>query len=118
MPKMGQKTVTMSGKPLKILEQRYQTEKEKRPNLSFAAFVSESAIMELERRNILKEAQFVSLVGINDDTVIVKDARKSGRLFEVQVRNKKLKCITDDDFECIHVGFSLALPEIRKALNK
>jgi hypothetical protein len=118
LPKAGQKTVTMSGKPLKILEQRYQSEKEKRPNLSFAAFVSESALMELERRNILKEAQFLSLAGSSDDIVIIKDTRKNGRLFEVQVRNKKLKCITDNDFECIHVGFALALPEVRKALSR
>lgn len=73
--------------------------------------------MELERKNILKEAQFISLVGFNDDTVILKDVRKSGRFFEVQIRGKKLTCITEDnDEECIHVGFALALPEVRKAL--
>lgn len=118
LPKTGQKTVTMSGKSLKILEERYRSEKEKRPNLSFAAFVSESALMELERRNILKEAQFISLIGFNDDTVILKDARKAGRFFEVQIRNKKLRCVTENSPDCIHVGFALALPEVRKALNR
>ncbi len=104
---------------LKQLEEKYEAEKLKRPNLSFAAFVSESALMELERRNILKEAQFISLVGFNDDIVIMKDVRKSGKFFEVQIRNKKLRCLTDENSsDCIHVGFALALPEVRKALNR
>ncbi len=116
MPKPGQKTVTMSGAPLKTLEAKYEEEKKVRPNLSFAAFVTESALMELERRDMLKEAQLISLVAYTDDTAILKDARKGNKFFEVQIRNKKLKCLTDNDFDCVHVGFALALPQVRKAL--
>lgn len=118
MPKAGQKTVTMSGKPLKALEAKYEEEKKARPNLSFAAFVTESALLELERRDMLKEAQLISLVAYTDDTAILKDARKGNKFFEVQIRGKKLKCLTDDDFDCVHVGFALALPQVRKALAK
>ena len=118
MPQPGQKTVTISGKALTQLEDNYKLEKAKRPNLSFATFVSDSALIELERRKILREAQFISLVGFGDDAVILKDIRKSGRLIEVQIRNKNLRCISEDKFDCIHVGFALALPEIRKVLNK
>lgn len=118
MPKPGQKTITVSGKSLTELERKYNTEKSKNPNLSFAAFVSESALIELERRRMLREAQFISLVGFSDDAVILKDMRKNGRLIEVQIRNKNLKCIAEDTSDCIHVGFALALPEVRKALNK
>ncbi|MFZ0514963.1 MAG: hypothetical protein WAM14_25405 [Candidatus Nitrosopolaris sp.] len=74
--------------------------------------------MELERRNILKEAQSISIIGFEDNTLIVRDLRKEGgQLIEVHIKNKKLKCITDDDFGCIHVGFALALPEVRMALK-
>jgi len=58
------------------------------------------------------------LVGFGEDTVILKDAKKVNRLIEVQIRDKKAKCITEDKFDCIHVGFALALPEVRQALNK
>jgi hypothetical protein len=44
--------------------------------------------------------------------------RKNGRLIEVQIRNRNLKCIAEDTFDCIHVGFALALPEVRKALKR
>jgi hypothetical protein len=116
LPKPGQKTVTVSGKALTILEERYRIEKTKKPNLSFAAFISEAALMELERRNILKEAQYISVIGFEDNTLIIRDL-KAGQLIEVRIKNKKLKCIADDDFDCIHVGFALALPEVRMALK-
>jgi hypothetical protein len=118
LPKPGQKTITVSGKALSELEHKYQIEKTKKPNLSFATFISESAIIELERREMLKEAQLISLIGFNDDTLILKDTRKGGRLIEVQIRNKELKCISEDSSDCIHVGFALALPEVRRAFNK
>ena len=106
----------MSGQPLLDLVESHRKETEKRPSLSFAAFISESALMELERRNILKEAQFISLIGFQDDNVILKDFRKGGRIVEVQMRNRRLRCLYHSGFDCIHVGFALALPEVRKAL--
>ena len=118
MPKPGQKSITVSGRSLSELERKYAAEKTKRPKLSFAAFVSESALIELERRKMLREAQFISLIGFTEDTVILKDVRKNGRLIEVQMRNKNLKCISENSMDCIHVGFALALPEVRKALSR
>ena len=118
MPQKGQKTITISGKTLKKLEQKYQLEVTKQPNLSFASFIAESAIIELERRRIPKEAQLISLVGFGENSVILKDVKKENRLIEVQIRDRRLKCITDDKFDCIHVGFALALPEVREALDK
>ena len=118
MPNIGQKTITMSGKRLKELEQKYNLEKKNRPTLSFASFITESALMELERRQIIREAAFISLVGIYGDIITLKDARNKDRFVEVQIKNKRIKCITDEKTDCIHVGFVLALPEIRKVLNE
>ena len=108
----------MSGEPLRKLEARYDQEKKKRPGLSFATFLAESALMELERRDMLKESGFVSLVTYTDDNILIlKDARKQNKFVEVQIKNKKVKCLDDDLFDCIHCGFALALPEVRKALS-
>jgi hypothetical protein len=108
----------MSGESLRQLEQKHETEKQKRA-ISFAAFISESALMELERRDMLSAAQFISVVGFNEDILTLKDERKGGRFFEVQIRNKKLRCITDkNSSDCAHVGFALALPEVRKVLTR
>jgi len=113
----GQKTVTVSGELLRKLDKEYQIEKVKRPSLSFAGFISESAVLELERRNILREAQLISLIGFQDNVITLKDMRKKNRFIEVHLRNEKLWCDYDQTPDCIHVGFALALPEVRKRLN-
>lgn len=115
--KPGQKTVTISGEQLRKLEQRYEAAKKSKPGLSFASFIAESALMELERKDLIKETGFISYKAFEDDILFLKDSRKDNRIFEVQIRNKKLKCLTDESFDCAHIGFALALPEVRKALS-
>ncbi|HEY7777788.1 MAG TPA: hypothetical protein VIA09_04535 [Nitrososphaeraceae archaeon] len=117
MPNKGQKTVTVSGETLKKLERRFELEKRKNPKISFASFIADSAIIELQRRNILKESQLISVVSFDDNILTLKDHRKKQRFIEVQLIDKKLKCLTDDSQDCIHVGFALALPEVRKVLK-
>jgi hypothetical protein len=94
------------------------SEKKKRPDLSFASFVSELALIELERRNMLREAVFISLAAAPEgNSILLRDARKENKIFEVKIRpNKKLRGIQDETDDCVHVGFALALPEVRKAL--
>lgn len=117
MPNAGQKTVTLSGEQLKKLEARYEKESKKNPSLSFASFIAESALMELERKEIIREAGFISYSAFEENVLFLKDSRKDNRIYEVQIKDRKLKCLTDDDFDCAHVGFALALPEVRRALN-
>jgi hypothetical protein len=118
VPKPGQETVTISGSFLKRLKREHALAKTKNPSLSFAAFISESAILELERRSILKEAQFISVVGIDDNVLTLKDHRRKHRFIEVFFRNNRPWCSVDNELDCIHVGFALALPEVRKRLSR
>jgi gluconate kinase len=109
----------MSGELLRKLEALYEKEKKKHPGISFASFLAGSALMELERREILHEAGLISLLTFTDDNniVILKDARKDNHFVEVQIKGKRLKCLNDNSADCIHVGFALAIPEVRKALR-
>ena len=121
MPRENQKSVTISGEKLRELEQNFDRERKKQPNLSFASFVSELALIELERRNMLREAAFISLAAQPEgNTILLRDSRKENKIFEVQIRpnNKKLRCLQDKGDNCVHVGFALALPEVRKALAR
>ncbi|MFY3739827.1 MAG: hypothetical protein HMLIMOIP_000246 [Candidatus Nitrosomirales archaeon] len=117
MGQLGQKTVTLSGKILRELQKEFDKEVRKRPSLSFAGFISEYAMMELERKKIVTQTAPISLIGFQDDKVILKDARRD-RFAEVQIKDKKMKCLLDDKTDCIHVGFALALPEVNKALSE
>lgn len=107
----------MSGKRLSQLQDIFQKEKSKQPSLSFAAFIADSALMELERRQIIRKAPFISLVGAYEDTITLKDVRKNKKFIEVQIRDKKVNCQFCDRTDCIHVGFVLALPEVMKVLS-
>ncbi|HKQ22206.1 MAG TPA: hypothetical protein VJS91_09215 [Nitrososphaeraceae archaeon] len=117
MPNKGQKTITVSGETLKKLQKKYDLEKQKNPKISFASFISDSAIIELERRKILKEAQFISIVGFDDNVLTLKDYRKKERFVEIHLKNKQLWCNADRKYDCTHIGFALALPEVRSAIN-
>jgi hypothetical protein len=118
LPRQDQESVTMSGSRLKELKKSWEAERKKR-SISFAGFISELAIMELERRNMLREAAFISLAAEpSDNLILLRDARKDNRIYEVQMRpDKKLRCVQDKTFNCVHVGFCYALPQVRKVLS-
>ena len=105
----------MSGKRLKRLEKEFQQNKSKQLGSSFSAFIADAALIELERRDLINRAAYISLIAINNNAIILKDVKEK-RFAEVYLRNQALKCDTCDKDDCIHVGFALALPEIRKSL--
>ena len=115
LPQEGQRTITMSGKRLEKLEKKFEQNKSKQLGSSFSAFIADAAIIELERRELINRAAYISLIAINDNVIILKDNKK-GNFAEVYLKNQTLKCDTCKDENCIHVGFALALPEIRKSL--
>jgi len=119
LPKAGQKTITLSGDRLTKLEKKFETEKLKRPSLTFTGFITEAALMEQERQKLLHEARLISLIGENNGIVTMKDLRKKEKFVEVQIKENDVICLNADcGSDCIHVGFALALPEVRKQLKK
>ena len=120
LPNAGQKTITLSGDRLAKLEKKFETEKLKRPSLTFTGFIAEAALMELERQKLLQQAQFISFIGENNGIVTLKDYLKKEKFVEVQIKENELVCLSKPECgsNCIHVGFALALPEIRKQLKK
>lgn len=112
MPKPGQRSLTVSGDVLKKLNKAYKEERKKHPSLTFAGFISETALLELERRNILERSQYLSLIGFQDNILYLKDAKNLKNIIQVYLKDGSLYCENDDSFNCIHVGFALALPEV------
>ena len=82
LPQAGQKTITMSGKKLKKLEEQYEQEKITNHSISFSAFIADSALMELERRDLINKAAMISLIALQGDTVILKDFKTKGKFVE------------------------------------
>lgn len=116
MPQENQKTITMSGERLANLESKFKQTKSHQPGLSFASFVVDSALMELERKDLVSQALFISLVALQDNVVVLRDLRRDMEFVEVMIKDGSLVCRTCDD-ACVHVGFAWALPEVRRALS-
>ena len=59
--------------------------------MTFSAYISDSALLELERQEMLKDARFISFVSFEDDRIILEDVRDGARdkFVEVQLRDKK-----------------------------
>ena len=55
-------------------------------------------------------APFMHKVALQDNSIMIKD-NKLNRLAEVRIRGKELICLLCDRTDCVHVGFSYALPE-------
>ena len=80
--------------------------------------LQQASIVELEKNKLLNQAQFLSIVGFQYDILYLVDSRECRRIYEVQLFDKKLKCLYDNSDSCIHVNFASALYEVRKVLQR
>jgi hypothetical protein len=61
---------------------------------------------------------YLEKLAIYEDTILIRDnRRKVDRTIEVKLKDNELYCTYDESFECVHIGFAWALPEVYKALN-
>lgn len=84
--------------------------------LAVASFISEATSLELQRKNIFHRSQFISLIGFQDNVLYLEDAKRTS-IIETYLRNNTLFCQNDSSFECIHVSFGLAFPEVNMRLK-
>ena len=98
------------------LEEEYGEER-KLPQLS--TYVQKLLWDIIESNEILKNyGPYLEKVAIHEDTILIRDnRRKVDRIVEVKLRDNELFCTYDEGFECVHIGFAWALPEVYKALD-
>ena len=84
---------------------------------SYAGFgLEQASIVELEKNKLLNQARFLSVIGYHYDILYLVDSRECQRIYEIQLFDKKLKCLYDNSDNCIHVNFASALYEVSKVL--
>jgi hypothetical protein len=87
--------------------ERYQI-RHKEFNISLGSFINMLIKRELDREKFLEKfAPHYSVVGVQDDVLHVKDARKN-RTFQIQRHKDRLRCIEDNSVNCDHVMYALA----------
>jgi hypothetical protein len=84
---------------------------------SFSRYVNDLIMDRIEADEALSRvAPFMQKVGLQDNSILLKD-NKLGRMVEVQVRGKELMCLQCQKNDCVHVGFSYAIPEVYRVMS-
>lgn len=73
----------------------------------------------IERGLLLDSLQpYYEIIDSTDDIVTVKDHRKKGKSFTVEIRQGKVYCEQDETGTCDHVGYILGSPYIIQKANE
>jgi hypothetical protein len=79
--------------------------------------ISDSDIMDLERKNILNRCLSISFLSSHGNVIQLEDERNKGRIIEVYIRNYQLWCNFDEKFDCVHVEYVKTLKQVKSRLD-
>jgi len=90
-------------------------EKEKGKNkISFTQWATDKFLLLVEKNDFLQSyAPHINLISIDDNYAVLKDS-KLNKIIEVTYRNGSFFCSHDEKDCCIHVHYTLTLPESAK----
>lgn len=112
MPQEGRKNLTVLENVVIEARKRYS-----RSNIdkSFVKWISEYLLMNLEKDEFVSSYfEYISIVGIHDNVLILKDSRKP-LFIEIRKVNGVLKSSNDDP---IYIQFALVIPELIRLKDK
>jgi hypothetical protein len=89
-------------------------------NKSFSKYVNDLILETIEADEALSlAAPHIEKSALVGNSVLLKD-NKLGRMVEVQIQGKEkdLFCTYDKRNDCVHVGFSYAIPQVYAVMKK
>lgn len=98
------------------LKSKWEERRAKLPqtNKTFNGFVNELLSDFIEKDNFLQQyAPALSLESHSYNVLFIRDSKRRA-LAEVYRHDKKIKCGLCNKFDCEHVHFALAIPEVAK----
>jgi|SRR5579875_1296438 len=119
MPKEGYSVVTITVEAHQKAHSFYlrQVKSGKLDGKSFSRYVNDLIMDRIEADEALSRvAPFMQKVGLQDSSILLRD-NKLGRMVEVQIKGKELICFQCQKNDCVHVGFSYAIPEVYRVMR-
>lgn len=119
MPKEGYSVVTITVEAHEKAHSFYlrQVKSGQIDGKSFSRYVNDLIMDRIEADEALSRvAPFMQKVGLQDSSILLKD-NKLGRMVEVQIKGKELICFQCQKNNCVHVGFSYAIPEVYRVMS-
>jgi polyhydroxyalkanoate synthesis regulator phasin len=122
LPKEGFYVITIHSqacdKARSVYEEMVKSGKIK--NKSFSRYVNDLILETIEADEALSlAAPHIEKSALIGNSVLLKD-NKLGRMIEVQIQAKErnLFCTYDKRNDCVHVGFSYAIPQVYAVMKK
>jgi hypothetical protein len=85
--------------------------------LTLVDYVNDTILQSVEKEAFLKAyAPYIEKISAGD-TIILRD-NKIKKIVEVYLKDTKLHCSNDEGHDCIHVHYTLGLPEVGKLKKK
>lgn len=112
----GDKQVVIHRDLVAKLQSKWEQRRVRLPqtNKTFNGFVNELLSDFIEKDEFLqKYAPALSLEGHSYNVLFIRDSKRHA-LAEIYRHDKKIKCTLCNKFDCEHVHFALAIPEVAK----
>ncbi len=112
----GYKNIPIKPRVLQRLQQKWEKEKTLLPqiNKTFGGFVNDLLEDVLDKDEFLQVyAPYLSLEGYSYNCLYIKDTKRQATA-EIWRHDNKIKCTLCNSFDCEHVHFALAIPEVAK----
>lgn len=112
----GDKQVQIHRDLVEKLKSKWEDKKKKLPqtNKTFNGFVNEVLSDFIEKDEFLQRfAPALSLESHSFNVLFIRDSKRQA-LAEIYRYDKKIKCALCNKFDCEHVHFALAIPEVAK----
>ncbi len=118
MTKPGWRTVLLREEVVKAVEKaKAEREAGLRRRLPLGAFIEDMIWQILEEQEILRSyGPYIEKISVDANTIILRDNRV-GRIVECVLKEGELYCIHCESSNCVHIGYSWAIPEVYKAMN-
>jgi hypothetical protein len=117
VPEKGWKSITIRDKTLARINRMFTDHQEALKSLGVETpdDLLNLAMDKISRTQPLKER--LEHFNVYQDHVTIQDNELGGRLVNVYIRDRKFVCDHDRSSDCIHVGFAMSLPEVKRRLG-
>jgi hypothetical protein len=118
MPHNGFSAITVKDELYKKLNEKIEAEyNDKKVRPSLASYVSDILWYVIESDEILRRnGPFLGKLAVEPDRVFIKD-NKRNEIAELVLKDGELYCNLDEGFNCVHIGFAWAIPEVYKVMG-
>jgi len=118
LTKPGWRTVLLREEVVKAIEKaKSERESASRRRIALGAFIEELVWQVIEGQETLRKyGPFIEKIAIDSNEIVLRDNR-IGRIVECIVKEGELYCLHCQSLNCVHIGYSWAIPEVYKIMN-